>query len=172
VNADTREFVDLQNKAMTCIFKLYPWEWMMAESFARTCLSPRRYDGAAVEGDPEQQSAAARTVPDVPGEPLHPACRSFEPFGDTYAAKPIHAREGANITLTRNGITVASSDGDYGDMPCVYQALCMLPNFDGNYPVVGSWLVNGYACGMGIREDKSLITANLSRFVPHLFVPA
>jgi len=29
--------------------------------------------------------------------------------------------------------------------------------------------VNGYACGIGIRESDSPITTNLSRFVPHLF---
>jgi glutathionylspermidine synthase len=29
--------------------------------------------------------------------------------------------------------------------------------------------VNGHACGIGIREDQSPITGNLSRFVPHLF---
>ena len=44
-----------------------------------------------------------------------------------------------------------------------------MPSFDGRYPVVGSWIVNGHACGMGIREDDGLITRNTSRFVPHLF---
>ena len=43
-------------------------------------------------------------------------------------------------------------------------------NYQGNLPVIGSWLVNGYACGIGIREDTSPITGNTSRFVPHLFV--
>jgi Glutathionylspermidine synthase preATP-grasp len=44
-----------------------------------------------------------------------------------------------------------------------------LPSFDGRYPVVGSWIVNGHACGVGIREDDGLITRNTSRFLPHLF---
>ncbi|HLW65570.1 MAG TPA: glutathionylspermidine synthase family protein, partial [Gemmataceae bacterium] len=39
---------------------------------------------------------------------------------------------------------------------------------DGNYPVIGSWMINGYACGIGIREDKGSITQNTSRFVPHV----
>jgi glutathionylspermidine synthase len=30
-------------------------------------------------------------------------------------------------------------------------------------------MVNGYACGIGIREDKTAITGNMSRFVPHVF---
>ena len=50
-----------------------------------------------------------------------------------------------------------------------YQAVQPLPCFDGNYPVVGSWLVNGYACGVGVREDHGPITQNTSRFVPHVF---
>jgi hypothetical protein len=28
-------------------------------------------------------------------------------------------------------------------------------------------MVNGYACGLGIRETDGLITTNTSRFVPH-----
>jgi glutathionylspermidine synthase len=35
-------------------------------------------------------------------------------------------------------------------------------------PVIGSWMVNGYACGIGIREDSGPITGNMSRFVPHV----
>jgi len=51
----------------------------------------------------------------------------------------------------------------------VFQALAPVPVFDGNYAVVGSWVVDGASCGMGIRESDSPITDNLSRFVPHLF---
>jgi glutathionylspermidine synthase len=36
--------------------------------------------------------------------------------------------------------------------------------------VLGSWVVNGVACGLGIREDDSLVTRNTSRFVPHTMV--
>ena len=61
------------------------------------------------------------------------------------------------------------TDGDYGEQLCVYQALGPIPNFDGNRPVIGSWIVNGYACGIGIREDTGPVTRNTSRFVPHLF---
>ena len=43
--------------------------------------------------------------------------------------------------------------------------------FNGNHPVLGSWIVAGESAGLGIREDTRLITGNLSRFVPHLFWP-
>jgi glutathionylspermidine synthase len=51
--------------------------------------------------------------------------------------------------------------------PYVFQEYYPLPQFDGNYAVLGSWIVNGYACGMGVREDVQPITQNTSRFVPH-----
>ena len=38
--------------------------------------------------------------------------------------------------------------------------------------VLGSWLVEGEPCGMGIREPDGYVTGNGSRFVPHLFRPA
>jgi glutathionylspermidine synthase len=31
-------------------------------------------------------------------------------------------------------------------------------------------MVNGYACGVGIREDVSPVTQNTSRFVPHVMI--
>ena len=34
----------------------------------------------------------------------------------------------------------------------------------------GSWLINDQPAGIGIREDRALITQDLSRFYPHIFV--
>ena len=46
-----------------------------------------------------------------------------------------------------------------------------LPNFDGMYPIIGSWVVGDVACGMGLREDFTAVTGNDSHFIPHYFVP-
>jgi glutathionylspermidine synthase len=81
--------------------------------------------------------------------------------------KPALGREGANITVLDLGATVTATDGDYGDGKFIYQQFHETPRFDGHTIVLGSWMVNGYACGMGIREDDGLITTNTSRFVPH-----
>ena len=43
-----------------------------------------------------------------------------------------------------------------------------LPQFDDDYAVIGAWIIGSEAAGIGIREDKSLVTKDLSRFVPHL----
>ena len=89
-------------------------------------------------------------------------------MGDDFVRKPILAREGANLTIISGGKTILQTEGIYGE-PYVYQRYCPLPDFDGNHPLIGSWMVNGYACGIGIREDATPVTGNLSRFVPHVF---
>ena len=83
--------------------------------------------------------------------------------------KPLRGREGANIALLDGDTVKLQTDGDYGAGPFIYQEFFPAPRFDGNTVVIGSWLVNGHACGMGIREDDSPITKNSSRFIPHYF---
>jgi glutathionylspermidine synthase len=91
----------------------------------------------------------------------------YQPIAGDHVRKPALSREGANVTITAGGRTIADTAGDYGG-PFVYQAYAPLPAFDGMRPVIGSWLVNGHACGIGIREDEGFVTGNTSRFVPHV----
>jgi glutathionylspermidine synthase len=93
----------------------------------------------------------------------------FEPVGASYVVKPFYSREGSNVAIVEDGRVIAETGGDYTEGPLIYQEFRPLPSFDGRHPVVGSWIVNGHACGVGIREDDGLITRNTSRFVPHLF---
>jgi glutathionylspermidine synthase len=107
-----------------------------------------------------------------PGHPnLLPAFFEDDPnaagLGGNYVRKPLYSREGANITLVSAGSTVGAEPGPYGEEGYIRQALAPLPNFSGQYPVIGSWIVDGTACGLSIREDETPITGNLSRFVPH-----
>ena len=93
----------------------------------------------------------------------------FEPFGDTYVIKPTLSREGANVTIIESGHCIAETMGNYTESPKIYQAYHPLPDFEGKSTVIGSWIVNGYASGIGLREDDGPITRNTSRFIPHLF---
>ncbi|SUH07015.1 glutathionylspermidine synthase [Salmonella enterica subsp. enterica] len=43
-----------------------------------------------------------------------------------------------------------------------------LPKFGDSYTLIGSWLINDQPAGIGIREDRALITQDLSRFYPHI----
>jgi len=85
-----------------------------------------------------------------------------------YARKPLLSREGANIDLVINNTTLLQTSGEYGEEGYIYQQLFELPAYEGNYPVIGSWVIGQEPAGIGIRESDGLITNNLSRFVPHL----
>jgi glutathionylspermidine synthase len=52
----------------------------------------------------------------------------------------------------------------------VRQAVAPLPDFAGNRPVLGSWVIAGQAGGMGIREERADVTSNTARFVPHVII--
>ena len=104
-----------------------------------------------------------------PGNPyLLPA--GDEPLDRPYVRKPALGREGANVRKVIGGRVTLETSGPYAG-PYVYQQLHPMPEFAGRYPVVGSWMVNGFACGIGVREDATAITSNASTFVPHVFTP-
>ncbi len=168
-NTARRAFVDMQERPLRTAFKLYPWEWLLAEQFAPHLLEYR----ARWLEPPWKVLLSNKSILAVLWE-MFPECpyllpTYFEPKTDSYVRKPCQGREGANIVYVENGQTLVETDGPYADGPFVYQDAKRLPEFDGNFPVIGSWIVNGYACGVGIREDRGPITSNASRFVPHLF---
>jgi glutathionylspermidine synthase len=102
--------------------------------------------------------------PDHPN--LLPAFFSCERINGDYAKKPLFGRFGENITLSSNNGSI-SSGGNYAEGPYVYQKLHPLPNMDGNYPTIGSWLIEGRSVGVVIREDITPITNEDSRQVPY-----
>ena len=165
-----RTFVDDRNRPIETLFKLYPWEWLLSESFAEHIPEART---RWIE-PPWKAILSCKAIlpllwemfPDSPY--LLPA--SFSPLEGDYVQKPIHSREGSNVRIVRNGIEQTKTNGPYDEQFSIYQQLAAIPNFGGRYPIVGSWVVNGWSCGIGIREDSSLITGNLSRFVPHRMV--
>jgi len=84
-------------------------------------------------------------------------------------SKPFWSREGANVVMrTREGLI--ETDG-----PITINHWC-IRNTTGCrtskaiHPLIGSWIIGEEAAGIGIREDRSRITGNLSRFVPHYLV--
>jgi glutathionylspermidine synthase len=104
--------------------------------------------------------------------PNHPnlleASSGEHPLAGDYVRKPLLSREGGNILIRRRGEWIGTS-GTYGEEGHIYQRYVELPCFDGNYPVIGSWIIGGEAAGIGIREDSSEVTTNGSRFIPHYF---
>jgi glutathionylspermidine synthase len=84
--------------------------------------------------------------------------------------KPIFAREGANVSIVIDGEETQTSDGPYGEEGFIYQQYCPLPKFGDDHTLVGSWLVNDQPAGISVREDKSPITQDLSRYLPHVIL--
>ncbi|MEP2603272.1 MAG: glutathionylspermidine synthase family protein, partial [Paraglaciecola sp.] len=84
--------------------------------------------------------------------------------------KPIYSREGANVSIIENGETVLQATGPYGEEGFIYQAYSALPQFSDNHTLIGSWLVDDKAAGISVREDKSSITQDMSRYLPHIIL--
>jgi len=166
-------FVDLDNRPMKNIFKLYPYEWMVNEDYGRNLLADTQ---EAIWVEPSWKMLLSNKAilpvlwelfPDHPN--LLPTYFTSDKLKD-FVKKPFLSREGANISIVENGSEIANTNGNYGAEGYIFQQLCKLPEFDGNFPVIGSWVVGQQPAGMGIRESKSLVTDNLSRFIPHLIL--
>ena len=163
-----RGFTDLDEFAITNVFKLYPWEWMLREKFGAR-LSP---------GLPYWIEPAWRMIlsnkgvlpilwelfPDHPN--LLPAFAEPGPLRE-WVRKPRLGREGESVEIvTARG--TETNPGAYGEEGFVYQEYFELPRYDGRHPIVGSWVIDQEPAGVGIRESEQLITRNESPFVPHI----
>ncbi|WP_174291846.1 glutathionylspermidine synthase family protein [Sphingomonas bacterium] len=169
-DADRHCFVDLDEQPIAALFKLYPWEWLASEAFAPQLLESFA-DTLWIEPVWKMIWSNKAILPILwqlfPGHP-NLLLASFDmPNGDA-VAKPLLAREGANVSIRRAGTILAETAGVYGEEGFLYQALYPLPETaPGCFPVLGSWIIDGEPAGMGIRED-GLITTNTARFVPHV----
>ena len=170
-------FVDLADAPIVLAFKLYPWEWMMREAFGSALPeAPTQWVEPPWKAILSNKGILPLLWAMFPGHPnLLPAYFEDDAevarLGGSYVRKPLYSREGANVELMVGGSVLDADSGPYGAEGFVRQALAPLPQLDGNYPVLGSWLVSGRPCGLSIREDVSPITKNTSRFLPHAIVP-
>ena len=159
---------DASDPLLAC-FKLYPWEWVFhSQASDELAVSPTHWIEPAWKALLSNKGILACAWELNPGHPnLLPTF--FEPakVGPNYVRKPILSREGANISVFQNGARVLETPGEYGEEGFVYQALAAVPDFGGNRPIFGSWVVDHEPAGMGVRESKALVTDNFSRFVPH-----
>ena len=170
---DDGSFADLDDRSIELVFKLYPWEWMFHDAFgARLADAPTRWiepPWKAILSNKGILPLLWEMFPDHPN--LLPAFFEDDPnaaeLGASFVRKPLYSREGANVALISDGVTVVEQQGPYGAEGFVRQALAPLPNFSQQYPVLGSWLIDHTPCGLSIREDENPITGNTSRFLPH-----
>jgi glutathionylspermidine synthase len=166
-------FCDEDGDAIAALFKLYPWEWMFRDRYADALAGARcRFVEPPWKALLSNKGLLPYLWQMAPGHPnLLPAFFEGDPaasaLGAGYVRKPLYSREGANVTLVVDGAVLEGGSGPYGQEGYILQAAATIPNCNGRYPVVGSWLVASQPCGLGIREDSTPITRNTSRFVPH-----
>ncbi|QGF25912.1 hypothetical protein EE896_03215 [Pantoea eucalypti] len=168
------EFTDAQDQVISNLFKLYPWEFMLREMF-----STKLGDAGVRWLEPAWKSIVSNKAllpllwemfPNHPN--LLPAWFAEDdvPHMDKYVVKPLFSREGANIRIVENGQEIARVDGPYGEEGMIVQQFHPLPKFGDSYTLIGSWLIDDQPAGIGLREDRDLITQDLSRFYPHAFI--
>lgn len=160
-----RAFIDLADRPIARLFKLYPWEWMLDEPFAMHLPSTTQWIEPAWKMLLSTKAILPLLWEFFPGHPnLLPASRERAAVAGPAVQKPCWGREGQGVQLLAAGQPALPSE-----VPCVFQATAPLPVFDGRHALVGSWVVGDEAAGIGIREDNGPITRNTSRFVPHWF---
>ena len=162
-------FVDQQDTPIESCFKLYPWEWMLADRFGgRTESAPTLWIEPAWKLLLSSKGILAILWELFPGHPNLLEAHLEPGKLKAFAKKPLLAREGANVRLVLDGEPFAEGpDQKYGTEGFVEQALAPPSTFDGRWPVLGCWMVQGEPAGLGVREGDGPITTNTSRFVPH-----
>ena len=190
-DAKRKPFVDLDNHAMGTLFKLYPWEWLLAEPFGPNALETlppasalheygprkdRRIWGSMLWMEPiwkmmwSNKALLAILWELNPGhELLVPAYLDGPRELKSFVRKPLLGREGAGIAVVRDGSCRGGHAGRRCAQGYVWQALAPMAEAAGKTAVFGSWLVDGEPAGMGIRESAGPVTSNTSSFIPHLF---
>ncbi|MDQ1735250.1 MAG: hypothetical protein QOH56_1501 [Pseudonocardiales bacterium] len=192
---DLQTFVDLAETPIDTLFKLYPWEWLINDPFGVNALktlprgrvSNRDLSAAGVNiasaGDGRNSMVwiepawkmllSNKAILAVlwqlnPGHPsLLPAYLDDPGPLTEYIRKPKLGREGANVTIVKPDGTLSTA-GEYGEEGYVYQAFSPLPEFEGQHPVLGTWVVGDESVGLGIRESAGLVTDQTSSFTPHV----
>ncbi len=168
------------------LFKLYPWETLLEEEFAPYALSTYK-DMRWMEPIWKLLLSNKGILPILwelyPGHELlleahFSGSDPAAPLSTGWIRKPLHSREGANITLAARDGSTLSTPGPYTDRLHIDQCLGPSTHFptanpdqpdEQRFPVLGLWMIDQECGGMGIREDWGPITGNLSSFVPHLF---
>lgn len=166
-------FTDLDELPIPTLFKLYPWEFLCADEFGQHLLKAKI---RLIEPAWKMLWSNKALLPTLwelaPGHPnlLEAHFKPTPLLGRSYVEKAKLGREGASVRIV-DPDHAEESPGDYGAEGYIYQAYQALPEHAGSYPVCGVWVVDGVACGLGIREDQTRITRDSANFVPHFFLP-
>lgn len=177
------QLCDSEARVIGALFKLYPWEDMLRDDFAEhlpnaNCkiLEPAWKAIVSNKGILpvlwEMFEGHKNLLPSFFAEDIEAGTplvnRAQDALNAGHVTKPIFSREGASITITeQNAVTEEAQDRSYDRNRTIIQAYQPLPVLGGFRPILGSWMVGKNCVGLGIREDRSKITQDMSRFKPH-----
>jgi glutathionylspermidine synthase len=170
---DGSNFVDVNNKPIPYLFKLYPWEWMKHDQFYTNIFKSN-----TVMIEPPWKMLLSNKLllvelwkmfPNHPALSYAYASRLADIVpsqAEGYMLKPLLGREGQGII--DGDVTKSWAGIDHNQHYVLQQKIDLLP-FDGLYPTIGSWVIGTLAAGIGFREEAG-ITTNNSQFVPHIIM--
>ncbi|PYE84014.1 glutathionylspermidine synthase family protein [Pseudoroseicyclus aestuarii] len=165
------QFLDDEERVIGVLFKLYPWEDLLRDDYAERLSA----SGMRLIEPPWKALLSNKGILPIlwqmfEGHPnlLPSYFEGDAPALDRAVRKPLFSREGSSITITEGGQVIeASPDDSYAAGPHIIQEYHPLPVMEGFRPVIGTWIVGETCVGMGLRDDRSRITQDLSRFKPH-----
>ncbi len=180
--------LDGEARIVGTLFKLYPWEdFLRDEASDALAASQTRFlepPWKALVSNKgilpvlwEMFEGHDNLLPsffeDDVGGPAWDRAEAAGQFARGSVTKPLFSREGAGVRIVGpDGASIeASASVEYDAHPRIVQAYAPLPDFGGFRPVMGTWIVGGTCVALGIREDRSRITQDLSRFKPHYIEP-
>ncbi len=164
-------FTDLEDRVIASLFKLYPLEQLFADRFAAALPLARLQ---LLEPPWKAVLSNKGALVHLWQRHAHHPSLLEAHFVDAHQApapgfvkKPLLSREGANVSVHLPEGGVFATEGPYQGRAIIqrYQALAQFGSY---HAVIGSWVIADRACGMGVREDRSIITQDSSRFVPHV----
>lgn len=176
---NTGRFADLGDDIIEAILVYQPWEWTLDTPFGDYFLHGNDPKCTMIE-------PAWRMLVSNKGlmalmwemyeghENLLPTFIDYDARADgleeDYAQKPIYGFEAANVTLVESGQVIAENPDSEADSSdgYVYQGLCPLPEFDGKYAQVCTWMIADQAAGLSVKESDGLISDYFSPTVPHI----
>ena len=170
---DQGRLTDTSDRTIDRCFKLYPWEDMFTEPFAAH-LRPGLFVEPAWKAVLSNKAILPLLWDRHRGHPnLLPSYFTDDPrasdLGD-HVTKPFFSREGQNVVLVESGQAVEVAEGEYSEGPRIAQGYAPLFETQGRHAVLGAWMIGDRAAGLGMREDGSRITKDMSRFVPHIIL--
>ncbi len=166
-------FHDSEDTEIRQMFKLCPWELLLARDTG-SFISRRmmRLHEPAWKMVLSSRGLLPVLWEMFPGHPnLLPSYSGPGRISGDCVKKPLLPGKGSGILFKGTTVKQETSDGTDGDNGFIYQKMEMLPNFEGNYALVGSWVINTMPAGICIREDDTPITRDTSLIVPHFFLP-